>query len=317
LPAAGRAAAHDASANPQTVAKVVRHGSAPTPAATITHPAKKPQPVSLCVSILRSQPSRDRGKPAQWTISAWTRGGTVQDAIIRLQVEPASVSPKFSFGCGSHNGTAACDLGTVDSNSAVRELKAQVTVPVSAAGIRSVRLIVVGSAAHLSKDPTAAAAIAITTPAPVTTPGTPTPQVTPVTFSPLPVGTLPGVQPAAASPTLSPGGNAGNLFPTLSLANGKSGKGKKATTRVVANVSALPGGASVIGAQLLGLAALALAFVLAVTRLTVRRRPVPQPSAPTDTEAGAPEAKAPEAEAPKAIAPEANRTHGDEDIIEG
>jgi hypothetical protein len=234
------------------------------------------------------------------------------------------VAPKFSFGCGSQDGTAACDLGTVDANSVVRQLKAQVIVPASAAGIRSVRLIVTGSAAHLAKEPTAAAAVSITTPLPVTTPvTTPVPQVTPLTFSPLPVGTLPGVQPAAApSPTLSPGGNAGNLFPTLALAKGKAAKGKKATTRVVANVSALPGGASVIGAQLLGLAALALAFVLAITRLSVRRRPVPPASAPVDTQAGVPGANPPEANPPEANPPGANPpqprpTTGDEDILEG
>jgi hypothetical protein len=223
------------------------------------------------------------------------------------------VTPKFSFGCGSHDGTAACDLGTVDVNSAVRQLKAEVTVPVNATGVRSVRLIVIGSAAHLPKDPAAAATITITAPPSVTPPpGTPTPQVTPPTFSPVPVGTLPGIQPATASPTLRPGGNAGNLFPTLALANGKSAKGKKATTRVVADVSALPGGASVIGAQLLGLAALALAFALAVTRLSVRRRPVPPANTPAGAEGGTPEANPPEA-----IPPEANKAAGNEDILEG
>jgi hypothetical protein len=236
------------------------------------------------VAIARSQSSRDRGKPAQWIVSAWTRGGNVPDVIIRLRATPTTVSPVFSFGCGSHDGTPACDLGAVDANSAVRQLKAEVTVPVSATAVRSVRLVVMGSAAHLPTDPYAAAAVTITAaPPPTPPPGAPTPTASPyLTFSPLPVGTLPGVQAAAAgsSPTLSPGGNAGNLFPTLALAKGA--KGKKANTRVVANVSALPGGASVIAAQLVGLLALGLGFLLAVTRMTVRRRPAPRAAKAAD-----------------------------------
>jgi hypothetical protein len=238
------------------------------------------------VAIARSQSSRDRGKPAQWIVSTWTRGGNVPDVIIRLRATPASVSPVFSFGCGSHDGTPACDLGAVDASSAVRQLKAQVTVPVGATAVRSVRLVVMGSAAHLPTDPYAAAAVTITAaPPPTPPPGSPTPTVSPVlTFSPLPVGTLPGVQAAAngAGPTLSPGGNAGNLFPTLALAKGA--KGKKASTRVVANVSALPGGASVIAAQLVGLLALGLGFLLAVTRMTVRRRPSQRAAKAPDTD---------------------------------
>ena len=59
-------------------------------------------------------------------------------------------------------------------------------------------------------------------------------------------------------------------FPTLGVATGK------ASTSAVANVSALPQGASVMGAQFAGLIALGLAFILAVTRLSVRRRPIPE-----------------------------------------
>jgi hypothetical protein len=213
----------------------------------------------LCVGITRSQPSLGRGQAAQWTVTAWTRGGSVPDAIIWLTASPLTVSPVFSFGCGSYDGTTSCDLGAMDDTSVARQLQAQVLVPFSAASVTSVQLTVTASAAYAQRDPAAAATISITAPAPGTGP---TPSI-----SPLPVGTLPDIP--TATPTLSPGGNAGNLFPTLGSATGK------ARTSAVANVSALPGGASVMGAQFAGLLALGLAFVLAVTRLSVRRRPIP------------------------------------------
>jgi hypothetical protein len=58
------------------------------------------------------------------------------------------------------------------------------------------------------------------------------------------------------------------LFPTLSPSPSST---SEAGARKVADTSAPPHGASVVGAQLVGLAALALAFVLAVTRLSIRR----------------------------------------------
>jgi hypothetical protein len=76
---------------------------------------------------------------------------------------------------------------------------------------------------------------------------------------------------------LSPGGNAGNLFPTLDPSSGSSTP-DTIKGRPVANTTALPEGASVLGASLIGLLALALAFVLAVTRFSVRRRPTPPTS---------------------------------------
>jgi hypothetical protein len=219
----------------------------------------------LCVGITSSQPSVGSGQAAQWTVTAWTRGGSVPDAVIWLVASPGTVSPIFSFGCGSFDGSASCDLGAMDDTSVARQLTAEVTVPYSAVAVTSVDLTVTGSAAGLTADPTAAATISITAPPPGTVP-TPT-----TTISPLPVGTLPSIP--AATPSLSPGGNAGNLFPSVGLTNGK-----KANTSAVANVSALPGGASVVGAQLAGLVSLAIAFILAVTRLSVRRRPDPSPA---------------------------------------
>jgi len=257
-------------------------------------------------------------------VSAWTTGGNVPDATIRLQALPASGgAPGFSVGCGSGDGTSACDLGPVDATSAPRQLQAQLTVPVTATTVKSLSLTVTGSAAHLTKDPQASATMSITAPPASTTappnPATqaPAPQApatqaaaapvaaapnpaaqdpgaqslanepAPVTVtSPLPVGSLPGIP--AVSPTVSPSGNAASLFPKLNPApsKGLAQSSKKAHTRPVADTSALPEGDAVINAQLAGLAALALAFVLAVTRLTIRRRPTPTKATTPTKETG-------------------------------
>ena len=206
----------------------------------------------------------------------------------------------------------------MDSKSAPRQLQAQLTVPVSASTVKSVNLTVTGSSAHLAKALKASAAVAITAPPssvgappnPVTDPPLPVgdpPAPDPIT-SPLPVGSLPGIP--AASPTLSSGGNAAGLFPTLDPAptTGHSPSASKARTRPVADTSALPQGATVVDAQLAGLAALALAFVLAVTRLSIRRRPAATPPATGTPAAGTPAADAPAADAPAADAPAATAT---------
>jgi hypothetical protein len=214
-------------------------------------------------------------------VSAWTKGGNVPDAIVRLQATPASVTPQFSFGCGSSNGTASCDLGAVDAKSAERQLQAESMVPATASAVKSVRLTVIGSAASLPKDPKAYATVAVNGSVAVTQP-------TPAT-SPLPVGSLPGVSTINPSTgaTLSPGGNASGLFPTLKPSPGASSTSSSGTkaalnakARQAADTSALPEGASVVGAQLAGLAALLVAFVLAVTRFSIRRRPAPAAAAP-------------------------------------
>jgi hypothetical protein len=259
-------------------------------------------PVSFCVEVAGAQASSERGQAVQWTVSAWTTGGNVADAVLRLQAAPASGgAPGFSFGCGKDDGTSSCDLGTMDAKSAPRQLQAQVTVPVSASAVKSVRLTVTGSTAHLTKAAKASAAVSITAPPPATAAPPPSgggaagnpandPPVPDTVTSPLPVGSLPGIP--AVSPTLSPGGNASDLFPTLDPTPNASPaqSAPKARTRPVAETSALPEGAPVVGAQLAGLAALALAFVLAVTRLSIRRRPAATPpakdAAPPATEQG-------------------------------
>jgi len=223
-------------------------------------------------------------------------GGNVPDAIIRLQATPAGAIPGFSFGCGSFDGTSSCDLGAMDAKSAPRQLQAQVTVPATATSVTSVSLSVLGSAAHLRKDPKATAAVTITDPA---APISVTQPPAPITVtSPLPVGSLPGIPGVtpAPNPSLSPGGNAGGLFPTVTPSS-SPGASQKARARAAANASALPESAPVVGAQLIGLAALGLAFVFAVTRLSIRRNPADQPTEGTAAgdaaEAGQPDEKQP------------------------
>ena len=210
-------------------------------------------------------------------MSSWATGGNIPDATIRLQATPATGgAPGFSFGCGKDDGTSSCHLGAVDAKSAQRRFRAQLTVPVTASTVTSVSLTVIGSAAHLAKAAKAAATVSVTAPPASTAAQNPAGVFTPVPVtSPLPVGPLPSIP--AASPTLSPGGNAANLFPTLDPKPTRSAappapSGRRAHTLPVADTSALPEGAPVVGAQLAGLAALGLAFALVITRLTVRRR---------------------------------------------
>jgi hypothetical protein len=240
--------------------------------------------VNVCVEVTPLQQSRERGQAAQWAVAAWTTGGNVPDVKIQLQATPASAGPPlFTFGCGTDDGTSLCDLGAVDATSAQRQLQAQVTVPLTAATVTSVSLKATGSAANLRTDPAAAAAMTILAP--------PSPVAASVA---LPVGTIPGVTfPAPNSisnSTLSPGGNASGLFPTVAPQSPDPRPGGTADTRPVANTSALPAGSSTLGAQVAGLVALALAGVFAVTRISIRR---PAPAAAAETAAGAPPPEAP------------------------
>jgi hypothetical protein len=229
-----------------------------------------------------------RGHAAQWTVKAWTQGGNVPHATISLVAAPASVKPKYSVGCGSHDGTALCDLGAVDVTSAKRELQAQVAVPVTATTVTSVRLTVVASAANLPKKPKVSSTVKVTAPPPSTV--VPAPVVGPpvVSTTPLSVGALPFL-PFLPSATLRPGGNAAGLFPTLTPSTdppASTPASQKGSTTPVANTSALSQSASVVGGQLAGLGVLALGLVLAVTRLSVRKRPARASAAKSGKPAG-------------------------------
>ena len=236
--------------------------------------------VSVCVGVAPLQQSRERGQAAQWAVDAWTTGGKVPDVKLQLRATPSGAgTPSFSFGCGNGEGTALCDLGAVDATSAIRLLRAQLTVPVTATTVTSVSLTATGSAANLRTDPAASGAITILTPP------------TPIGVSPiLSSGTFPGVTAPTLSPTLSPGGNASGLFPTVNPSSAAPHPSVTGHAEQVANTSALPAGSSTVGAQAVGLAALALAGVFAVTRISIRR---PTPAAAPAKEDAAPPPKAP------------------------
>jgi hypothetical protein len=247
--------------------------------------------------VQAAQASIRRGQAALWTVTAWVVGGNVPDATISLTAAPAGLKPTFSAGCGSHNGTASCDLGALDATSARRQLQAKVAVAASATTVTTVQLTAKLSAANLAKDPQVSAATTVTAAAAGTatarntaTPGnTSAPPAAgnsagvgaPVTStSPLPVGYLPGLTDGSpmlsgGGATLSPGGNAAGLFPPVNpSAAPKSGKQgtQSGSTQEVANTSALPLSSPVVGAQLAGLIVLAMALVLVVARLSFHRR---------------------------------------------
>jgi hypothetical protein len=233
--------------------------------------------VSLCVGIVPLQQNGERGQETQWAVSAWATGGNVPDATIKLRTSPAGAgTPDFSFGCGSADGTSSCDLGAVDAGSAQRQLQARLIVPLTATTVTSVSLTATGSAANLHTDPVASAAITVLAP----------PASALISTS---LAALPPIGVSAPPPTLSPGGNASGLFPTLDPSSPATLGARPAPggARPVADTSALSAGASHIGSEVVGLAALGLAFALAVTRLSIRR-PAPQvPGATAGPEAPA------------------------------
>jgi hypothetical protein len=209
-------------------------------------------------------------------VSVWAQDGNVPDATVRLSAVPASQSPTFSFGCGSHDGEAACNVGGVDSTSSSRQFEAGVSVAATASSVTSVRLTATASAANLVKDPTASVTVQVTASGQRTTASSGT-----TSSSPLTIENLPDLSGPAGR--LSPGGSASGLFPTLnpSSSTGKSGStvAQRANDRPAADTTALSLGTPVVGAQLAGLGALAVGFILAVTRLSVRKRPTPKPPA--------------------------------------
>jgi hypothetical protein len=283
------------STSPSASASVATSSTATTTAAAtsssiaLTSSVAPAGQVSLCVAVQAAQSSIRRGQAALWTVTAWAVGGNVPDATVSLTAAPASLKPVFSFGCGSRNGTASCDLGALDASSARRQLQAKVAVAASATTVTSVRLTARLSAANLTKDPEVSAVTIVTAAAgTAASGGTSAPTATgnsagvgaPVTStSPLSVGDLPSLTGSpmlsGGGPTLSPGGNASGLFPSVNpSAAPKSGKQgtQNGSAREVANSSALPLSSPVVGAQLAGLIVLGVALVLVVARMSVHRR---------------------------------------------
>jgi hypothetical protein len=238
----------------------------------------------LCVSLESLQASIQHGQSAEWAVSVWAVNGDIPDTTVQLTTSTKSLKPDFSFGCGSYDGTASCDLGSVYSGSTARQVIANVTVPATAKTVTSVKLTATASAAGLSTDPSAAIAVPVRSGTASSTPSS-TPTSSPsgtstgtststTTVSPLPAGSLPTIGSGSSTSSLSPGGNATGLFPTINpsaMPTPAPGQGESA--RPVADSEALPIGTPVIDGQLLGLGALGIAFLLAVTRLSVRRRP--------------------------------------------
>jgi hypothetical protein len=270
-----------------------------------------PTRASLCVEVTAQDQGGERGQAVTWAVTAWATGGNVAGAKIALQATPAgSGSPDFSFGCGSDDGTPTCSLGTVQSTAAQRQLMVKDTVPLDAATVTSVSLIATGSATDLQTDPRASEAVAVAAPA------------TPVgATTTLPTASVPGV---SSSASLSPGGSASGLFPTLSpgatstpgaagtpgSSTGSGGSGSIGATPV-ADVSAAGKSSSSLGPQVAGLAVLGVALLLAVARVSVRRPATagasaaadPGTSGPGPTETGAGSADAQPSEDPGGAPP--------------
>lgn len=261
----------------------------------------------LCVSLQRYQVSVDRGHAAQWIVSAWTENGNVPDATVRLEASPTSQVPEFSFGCGSYDSSASCNLGAVYSGSTPRQVIARITVPAADTTVSSVQLTAI-ALANLVEEPSVSVSVTVDKATVPTSSSQGTGSDPSTSLSPLPVGSLPAVGSSDSTSSLSPGGNASSLFPTINPSAVPSpGAALNAAARPVADAVALPIGTPVIDGQLVGLGALGVAFLLAVTRLSVRRRPAlagaaagttpaasapPAPIAPATTESAATESAA-------------------------
>jgi hypothetical protein len=242
--------------------------------------------------VKSDETSIKRGQTAQWDIDVWAENGNVARAALKLTATPSSLSPKFTVA-GNGDGSAQTSLGTMDSTSTKTELRAQVKVPSTATSVDSVKLTVTGSGTGISKGPVAAVSIKVTAAATASagttsaSAGTSTSPSTAPSVAVLPATNLPYLSTTGTSAlgapglsSLSPGGNASGLFPTLSPADTSTAGGRGTEkAQPMSDTTALPGDASVTGAQFAGLGALALASILAVTRLSVRRRSTGKPPA--------------------------------------
>jgi hypothetical protein len=242
------------------------------------------------------QGSIKHGQSAEWVVDAWSVNGDVPNADLQLSTSARGLTPEFGFGCGSYDGTGTCHLGSVYSGSTARQVIASVAVPATATAITSVQLTVTESAANLTTDPSVSVTVPVhsgtaTNTTSPSVPGTGTstgggPSVPGTgtstgggagssTVSQLPVGSLPTIGSNGSTSSLSPGGNAAGLFPTINPSQVPSPGAGQGTepVRPVSDSESLPIGTPVIDAQLLGLGALGIAFLLAGTRLSVRKRP--------------------------------------------
>ncbi|MGD0560244.1 MAG: hypothetical protein ABSA93_35410 [Streptosporangiaceae bacterium] len=233
------------------------------------------------MSVVRSQASIKRGQTASYVVSVWTTDGSASGVTLKLAGAPSSQKAKFTLGCGSKDdGTAACDVGTVDSTSAARQLEAQIAVASSASSVTSVKLTATAAATDVKTDPAADATVSVTAASSASPSASPSASSSPSSTDDYAAGddaTLPSLNGSGSSYT-SGAGNASGLFPTINPSSDPSpststSASDKLSAEPAADTTTLPLGTPVVGAQIVGLGALALACGLAVTRLSLRRRP--------------------------------------------
>jgi hypothetical protein len=242
------------------------------------------------VSVAASQSSIKRGQSAYYVVSVWAKDGSVSGVTLKLSASPTSQRATYSLGCGSEDGTATCDLGTVYSTSSARELQAQIPVASSATSVASVTLTATGAGTDVNTDPKAASGVSITAASSgASSHASPSASSSPDDTSTLPDddSSFPALNGSGSSYTsggsyTNSGGTASGLFPTInpsSQPSPSSSSGRTAAQQAAepaADTTTLPLGTPVVAAQAAGLIVLALAFILAVTRLSVRRRPAPK-----------------------------------------
>jgi hypothetical protein len=214
-------------------------------------------------------------------VSVWEQNGSVGGVTLNLKAAPSPLGGRFTFGCGTHNGAASCNIGTVSYPiSNARQLQAQISVPASDTSATSATLTATAASTSVKTNPAASVSVAVT----AATSATTTPNVAAARNASLPLGDFPSGLNGTGTGTgsyLSSGGNASGLFPTIdpsSVPNPASANQAKRDPQAetAADASTLPLGMPVVDAQIAGLVALAIALGLAVTRLSVRRRPLPE-----------------------------------------
>jgi hypothetical protein len=213
-------------------------------------------------------------------VSVWEQNGSVAGVTLSLKAAPSPLGGTFTFGCGTHNGAASCNIGTVSyPSSNARQLQAQISVPASDTSATSATLTATAASKSVKTSPAASVSVAVTAASTAAT----TPNVAAARNASLPLGDFPsGLTGAGGTGSyLSSGGNASGLFPTINPSSVPSPASANQAKRdpqaeTAADASTLPLGMPVVDAQIAGLIALAIALGLAVTRLSVRRRPLPE-----------------------------------------
>lgn len=244
------------------------------------------------MSVAASQSSIKRGQSAYYVVSVWAKDGSVSGVTLKLSASPTSQRATYSLGCGSEDGTASCDLGTVYSTSSARELQAQIPVASSATSVASVTLTATGAGTDVETAPKVASGVSVTAASSgASSHASPSASSSPDDTSTLPDddSSFPALNGSGSSYTntnggsyTNSGGTASGLFPTInpsSQPSPSSSSGRTAAQQAAepaADTTTLPLGTPVVAAQAAGLIVLALAFILAVTRLSVRRRPAPK-----------------------------------------